>query len=212
MQKNILLLEDDIDLADTLKELLQSEGYSVYLVNNGSDAADISYDKVFDLYVFDINVPDINGLELLEGLREAQDRTPAIFISALTDLNSIAKGFEVGAEDYIKKPFFPQELLIRIRARFSQELKEIVYDSLSYNTQTGILKNDGKILALSMVQERLFKLFIHNIGQVMDTKILMDCLEHPSSSALRVALSKLKQTTGLNFKNIRATGYVLEKS
>ncbi len=121
MAKNILLLEDDNLLAETIQELLQSEGYEVTLVRDGGAAADASYEGSFDLYIFDINVPEINGLELLESLRGADDKTPAIFISALVDLNSISKGFEVGADDYIKKPFFPEELLIRVNAKLAQQ-------------------------------------------------------------------------------------------
>ena len=83
MTKKILLLEDDTLLAETLRELLSSEGYAVTLVPDGGAAADTSYESSFDLYIFDINVPEINGLELLESLRGADDKTPAIFISAL---------------------------------------------------------------------------------------------------------------------------------
>ena len=75
MNKKILLLEDDTLLAQTLHELIESEGYDVTLVSSGSEAADITYSDKFDLYIFDINVPDINGLELLEGLRGADDKT-----------------------------------------------------------------------------------------------------------------------------------------
>src|SRR3990167_6939665 len=110
MKKRILLLEDDLVLGQTLVELLVSEGYSVTLAKGGDEAVDATYENRFDLYIFDINVPDINGLELLKSLRDADDKTPTVFISALVDLGSISKAFEVGAEDYIKKPFFPQEL------------------------------------------------------------------------------------------------------
>jgi DNA-binding response OmpR family regulator len=106
MMQKILLLEDDYELAETLQELLEDHGYSVDLVHTGNAAIDLSYENSYDLYVFDINVPDISGIELLESLRNAEDTTPTIFISALVDLNTIAKGFEVGADDYIKKPFF----------------------------------------------------------------------------------------------------------
>ncbi len=132
MKKRILLLEDDYELGETLKELLESHDYQVNLVESGESAADASYDARYDLYIFDINVPDINGLELLKSLRDADDKTPAIFISALTDLNSISKGFEVGADDYIKKPFFPQELLIRVNAKFTQSANAIEFKNLKY--------------------------------------------------------------------------------
>ena len=210
MANKILLLEDDRLLAQTLQELLQSEGYDVTLVLDGGAAAEASFEEVFDLYIFDINVPEINGLELLESLRSADDKTPAIFISALVDLNSISKGFEVGADDYIKKPFFPEELLIRVNAKLAQSSSTLKYGDLEYDPQTKMLRKDGSVLALGEVQERLFELFINNIDQVMDKEILMECLEKPSPTALRVALTKLKQTIGLNIKNLRGVGYILE--
>jgi len=210
MNKKILLLEDDALLGETLEELLQQEGYEVSLVTSGNEAIDESYENNFDLYVFDINVPDISGLELLESLRDADDKTPTIFISALVDLNSISKAFEIGADDYIKKPFFPQELLIRVNAKFLTKNSKIVYKNLEYDPKSKILKKDGHSIALGEVQEQLLKLFINNIGQVMDKDILMECLEKPSPTALRVALTKLKQTTGLEIKNLRGVGYIVE--
>lgn len=210
MKKRILLLEDDLILGQTLVELLESQSYSVTLVRSGDDAADTTYEKKFDLYIFDINVPDINGLELLKSLREADDKTPAIFISALVDLGSISKAFAIGADDYIKKPFFPEELLIRINAKFADRNSTIKYKDLEYNPKTKTLKKDGATIALGEVQEQLFSLFIRNIGKVITQDILLDCLEKPSSSALRVALTKLKQTTGLNIKNLRSVGYIVE--
>ena len=211
MAKKILLLEDDTLLAETLQELLSSEGYEVTLVLDGGIAADASYESSFDLYIFDINVPEINGLELLESLRSADDKTPAIFISALVDMNSISKGFAVGADDYIKKPFFPEELLIRVNAKLAHSSPSTIsFADLEYDLQTKVLRKNGSALALGEVQERLFELFINNIDQVMDKEILLDSLEKPSPTALRVALTKLKQTTGLNIKNLRGVGYILE--
>jgi len=212
MKKHILLLEDDYALAETLQELLESNGYRVDMVHTGNEAIDASYDNKYDLYVFDINVPDLSGIELLESLRGADDSTPAIFISALVDLNSIAKGFEVGADDYIKKPFFPEELLIRIKAKFAHASKDIEYGNIRYNPDKKELYLDGKIIALGEVQECLCDIFMNNIGNVMDKSLLMDCLVHPSDTALRVALNKLKQTTHLPIKNVRGVGYILEKS
>jgi DNA-binding response OmpR family regulator len=210
MKKRILLLEDDLILGQTLVELLEAEGYSVTLVRSGDDAADATFEKKFDLYIFDINVPDINGLELLKSLRDADDKTPAIFISALVDLGSISKAFAIGADDYIKKPFFAEELLIRINAKFADRNSTIKYKDLVYDPKTKTLKKDGATIALGEVQEQLFSLFIRNIGQVITQEMLLDCLEKPSSSALRVALTKLKQTTGLNIKNLRSVGYIVE--
>jgi len=212
MNKKILLLEDDNLLAQTLEELLQESGYEVTLVGSGDKAADISYEQKFDLYIFDINVPEINGIDLLDALRSSDDKTPAIFISALVDLNSITKGFEVGADDYIKKPFFPEELLLRVNAKIGSNRSNFIYKDLEYDEDSNILKKDGEILVLGEVQERLFKLFIQNIGKVLDKEVLYDCLEHPSPTALRVAITKLKQSTGLGIQNLRGVGYTLEQS
>lgn len=210
MKKRILLLEDDSMLGQTLIELLESEGYALTLARSGDEAADASYEDVFDLYIFDINVPDINGLELLKSLREADDKTPTIFISALVDLDSISKAFAVGAQDYIKKPFFPEELLIRVNAKFANVEATIKYKDLEFNPKTKTLKKDDETIALGEVQEKLFSLFIRNISQVITQDMLLECLEKPSPSALRVALTKLKQTTGLNIKNLRSVGYIVE--
>ncbi|SMP87272.1 two-component system, OmpR family, copper resistance phosphate regulon response regulator CusR [Epsilonproteobacteria bacterium SCGC AD-311-C15] len=210
MNKKILLLEDDVLLAQTIEELLTSEGYDVTLAVNGNEAIDVTYEEKFNLYIFDINVPDINGLELLKSLREAEDKTPTIFISALVDLTSIAKAFQVGGEDYIKKPFFPEELLIRVNAKLANKTPTIIRNNLEYDNQAKILKKDGHVISLGEVQERLFDLFINNTGQVLDKDILLDCLEKPSSTALRVAITKLKQTTGLDIRNLRGIGYILD--
>jgi len=210
--KDILLLEDDRELAETLQELLEMQNYSVDMVHNAHDAIDAAYENSYKLYVFDINVPDMNGLELLESLRLADDMTSAIFISALVDLNSISKAFEIGAEDYIKKPFFPEELLIRVHAKLAQKSKDVMLNNLRYVVQKRELYLDEKIVPLGEVQECLCDIFMTNIGNVLDKSILMDCLNHPSDTALRVALTKLKQVTNLPIKNIRGIGYVLEKS
>ena len=211
-QKKILLLEDDYELAETLHELLEENGYKTDLVHTGEEAIDATYEGKYDLYVFDINVPDLSGIELLESLRNADDKTPTIFISAMVDLQTIAKGFEVGADDYIKKPFFPEELLIRINAKLiSQKQSEIYYKELRYLPQKKLLYKDDKVVSMGDVQKCLCDVFMRNIGSVVDKSILMDCLTHSSDSALRVALNKLKQTTGLPVKNIRSVGYTVEK-
>ncbi|BDY12600.1 response regulator transcription factor [Hydrogenimonas cancrithermarum] len=211
MSRKILLLEDDRALGETLQELLEESGYDVDWVQEGGEAADKTFDETYDLYIFDINVPEIDGFDLLESLRNADDATPAIFISALVDLKTIAKGFELGADDYIKKPFFPEELLIRVNAKLSKLPSTVRCGELEFDPATGTVKKEGSIVALGEVQICLLKHFLQNPGQVLDREILMECLEHPSPAALRVAINKLKEKTGLEFKNIRGVGYALER-
>lgn len=210
MAKKILLLEDDALLGETLKEMLEDNAYEVDLAVNGEEAAELCFENAYALYVFDINVPDIDGFELLESLRNASDKTPTIFISAMVDINSITKGFELGAEDYLKKPFFPEELLLRIRAKLSVKETLFTCGDFSYDEKHNEFKKAGVRISLGEVQQELFNVFYHNIGRTIDMEILLDCLVHPSSTALRVAINKLKQTTGLPIENVRGVGYVLE--
>jgi len=205
-------MEDDIDLGETIEEMLELEGYSVVLVKDGVEASEVSFDTKFDLYIFDINVPEFNGLELLEALRNADDNTPTIFISALVDLETISQAFDIGAEDYIKKPFFPQELLIRIRAKFNQQNRTILYQDITYTPKTGEIYKNNTPIQLSKMQMELFDYFMRNIDKVVTRENIIESTNIKNISALRVALTKLKQTTGLNIKNIHGVGYRLEKS
>ncbi len=209
--KKILLLEDDYELGDTLEELFKENGYEVKLVRNANDAIDSTYDEKFDLYLFDINLPDISGVELLESLRNAEDKTPTIFISALIDIESIAKGFAVGADDYIKKPFMPEELLIRVNAKLNQVKNETIsIGDIEYDVGKRVLKKNSKFISLGEVHTALLHELLINRGSVIDKGALLDLLEHPSDAALRVAINKLKNTTGLAIKNIRGVGYTVE--
>ena len=210
--RSILLMEDDLLLGETIEELLVNNGYVVEWVKDGQSAAELTYASSYSLYIFDINVPEINGLELLEDLRNASDDTPTIFISALVDLESISKGFKLGADDYIKKPFFPEELLIRVNAKIAKPNHSLSVGNISYDVHKRIVKKENKIIALGEVQLDLFNLLITHQNQVVDKSALLECLEHPSSVGLRVAIAKLKQTLGLDIKNVRGVGYILEKS
>lgn len=209
---HILLMEDDLSLGETLYDLLEDAGYTVDWARDGDQAAALSYEKRYDLYVFDINVPQIDGFELLKGLRDAQDTTPVIFISALVDLASITKGFSLGADDYLKKPFFPEELLLRVQTKLTRQSPLLAHGEITFDTISREIKRNGRFLSLGEVQQALLILFIANVGRTLDKEILLEALEHPSESALRVHINKLKQTTGWNIINVRSIGYRLEKS
>lgn len=208
----ILLLEDDFVLGETIQEMLSEAGYETLWVLDGVKAAEATFENSFDLYIFDINVPEINGFNLLCDLRRAEDNTPTIYISAMTDMAAIAKGFSVGAEDYIKKPFYPEELLIRIEARFIPKNNTYTFGKIVYNFETDEVKRGDKILSLGEVQLPLLRLFIRNIGRTLKKEDLLELMEHPSEPALRVAINKLKSTTGWNIENLRGIGYRIEKS
>ncbi len=110
----ILLLEDDPILSEIIEEFLCEHGYHVALFYDGQEALDALFVDKFDILVLDINVPSLSGFELLKALKEAGIITPTIFITSLSQINDVKKGFALGAEDYLKKPFELEELLVRI--------------------------------------------------------------------------------------------------
>ena len=196
--KRILLLEDDLSLGETIKELLLENDYEVDYVTKGNDVIEITFDKEYDLYIFDINVPDIDGLEILKSLRDADDSTPAIFISAMTDLNTFLKGFEVGADDFIKKPFYPEELIVKVNLKLSSNKKEIAFNDIVYLPKNKQLFKNNENIYLTQIQLNLFELFINNKNRIIAQEELYDCLEKPTGNALRFHINKLKNLTELN--------------
>ena len=207
----ILLLEDDHILCESLTEYLELEGFSVDKAHRGEEVFDLTFDTKYDLYILDVNVPDINGFDVLKALKESGDETPAIYVTALTDVSSISKGFSIGAEDYIKKPFDPEELLIRIKSRYLAKDKTILHKDLVYDPTSRLLQKNGKTIGLGEIQLNLFHTLIMRIDKIVDHFELMDLLEQPSANALRVNLAKLKNKLDIEIKNIRGQGYMIEK-
>jgi DNA-binding response OmpR family regulator len=207
----ILLLEDDKILCESLKEYLEGEGYDVDTAHRGTDVFDLTFSNSYDLYILDINVPDTNGFDVLTLLKEAGDETPAIYITALTDIASISKGFNIGADDYIKKPFDPEELVVRIKSKYGTSEKYIRIGELSYDPVQKILYKGDAIVSLGEVQQQIFHALITNTNRVVESYTLMDFLSHPNANALRVNLAKLKNKLGIEIKNIRGQGYMIEK-
>jgi DNA-binding response OmpR family regulator len=208
--KKILMLEDDKLLGETIYDLLSDEGFHIAWAKDGEEALEWSYDHHYDLYLFDVNVPLLDGFELLQMLRDASDITPTLFMSARVDMQSISQGFKAGAFDYIKKPFYPEELLIRINAKIGSFEEKISYGNLVFFPEKKEVYKADKLLPFGDVQFALFEYFIHNQNQILSKEDLYDLLEHPSPVALRVALTKLKQQTGFHITNIRGIGYRLE--
>ena len=206
----ILLLEDDKILCASLKDFLELEGYSVDTAHRGPEVFDLTFNKTYDLYILDVNVPDIDGFDVLRSLKEAGDETPAIYITALTDINSISKGFEIGAEDYIKKPFDPEELIVRIKSKYRQEETRICGKDIVYDPVSRIVKKNSEIISLGEVQLNLFHTLITQQNKVVDSYTLMDFLEQPNANALRVNIAKLKNKLGIEIRNIRGQGYMIE--
>jgi len=203
----ILLLEDDYNLAESLKDVLELEGYEVDIASLAEEAYKKTFNKNYDLYIFDINLPDENGIEALKNLRFAGDETPTIYITALTDIDTMAKAFESGAEDFIKKPFEVEELLIRLKAKFNKKNKEIKIKDIIYNPLTKEIKKNGKIIQLGDTLKNIFHELATNLNKIVPKEKLLD---YTSEKSLRVNINKLKNKLDLEIKNIRGEGYIIE--
>jgi len=210
MSKKILLLEDDISLGETIEDLLIEQDYTVDYITTGNEAIDITFENKYDLYIFDINVPDIDGFDIFKSLRDADDFTPTIFISAMTDISTVLKCLKAGADDFIRKPFYPEELMAKVNLKLLKDSKKISLDSLEYYPSEKKIIKDKEDIYLGQVQLNIFELFINNKNRVITKDELYDCMERPSGNALRFHINKLKNITNLNIKNIRGSGYILE--
>jgi len=205
----ILLLEDDILLHESLQEHLEFEGWDVFSAYSSDDVYNLTYESSFDLYLFDVNVLGESGFDILKALRDVGDKTPTIFITALADIDSLRKGFSVGADDYIKKPFNPEELLVRIRSRY-QKKTVVVYKNLKYELQSHQLYKEGQLLPLSNTLANLFHLLISHKNRVVSLDKLFESLVNPNPNALRVNMSKLKNKLDLDITNVKGVGYMLK--
>ena len=207
----ILLLEDDKTLHHSLKAYLEMEAFEVASAFDAHDAYELSYESNFDLYIFDVNLfGEESGFDVLKALRDSGDKTPTIYITALTDIRSMTEGFNAGADDYIKKPFDPEELVLRIKRRYLVD-NRIHYKDIEYDPISKEIKKAGEYVALSNIMASLFHLFMVNKNRVVATNILLDELVSANSNALRVNIAKLKSKLNLDITNVRSVGYMLEE-
>jgi DNA-binding response OmpR family regulator len=216
MNVKILLLEDDVLFGESIQDTLEEEGFDVTLCRTGQEALDFSYEQKFDLYLFDINVPLINGLTLLDELRKAGDTTPAIYLTSHQDKAVLRQGYESGADDYMKKPFDTDELLLRIEALLRRTIgkQKTCVEKLCLDAEHQRIYYDKKELDLSRKEYMLLALLIRHASQVVTKEMIVDELwsanESVSDGAIRVYINRLKQELGTaSIENVRGVGYRL---
>lgn len=210
-KSKILLLEDDEILAQTMLQILKQENYDVTLAVDGEEVLEYTYENKFDLYLFDINVPLLNGLDTLKLLRQADDSTPTFFITAHRDTSTTLEGFECGCDDYIKKPFDLDELLARVKAIFKRKNPIIQYKNITFDLLENRVFKEKEEIPLGIVEKEVFSLLIRNINMTVEKSTFFEYMNKPSDSALRVLISKLKKVLDLNISNTKGIGYKLEK-
>lgn len=215
----ILYLEDDEDLSQTIEEFLEEEGFDVVSVHDGSAALNELYKQNFDLLILDVQVPKLNGFELLKSLRDANILIPAIFTTSRNSIEDLSLGYEIGADDYIKKPFLLKELLFRIKAVLKREYKTIeniiqLYSDIVLDTSTHKLKVENDEYSLNPKENELLKLLFQYKNQCVAYELIFEIVwgfekEHNEAS-LRTYIKNLRKYLGKEkIISIKKQGYML---
>lgn len=214
----IFLLEDEIMLNESIAEYLEGIGHRVVSCVDGDRAVEMLGRENFDLLVLDINVPGINGLTLLERLHAMKIHTPAIYISALVDIEDISRAFDLGCYDYLKKPFHLKELALRIdKIKLSDELPRVhlrLSKHYSYDQEHDQLLFMGEPQVLTRRQSQIIGLLARNRGRVVDFEQFQSYIWDEyfvDNATIRAEVNRLKKALKEDFiQNIRAMGYMID--
>ena len=215
----ILLLEDDAILGDIIGEYLEEQRHEVVRCYSVAEVNDRLDRERFDLYLFDINLPDGTGIALLQELRDFEDTTPAIIITAYDDTDHLLKSFDSGADDFIRKPFDLEELGARIRnLRKSRGLDRgtiAIDDAMTFDPASHELFTADGVRQLSAKESQLLEYLIRHRGRVVSaTELLHNLWEYdevPGETAIRTYIKTLRSLIGKErITNIRGEGYRFE--
>lgn len=213
----ILLLEDDTALASILVDYLEDE-YTVVQTYSMKKALSLSEELKFDLYIFDINVPDGDGISLLKKIRNFNDNTPTIFITAFRDTKYLKSAFESGANDFIKKPFDLEELgqrIINIKRQFGLGSKISIEEEIIFDIQTHTVQRVDKTYTMTHKESDFLHYLYKNRARVVSSDELLQNIwefdEMPSDDAVRTVIKNLRKYIGKeHILNVRGEGYKYE--
>jgi len=214
----ILLLEDELMLQSSIYEYLDTLGYKVICFSDGLEAQKDLNTNEYDLLILDINVPNINGVNLIENLHKRNIFTPTIFISADVDIDTITTAFSLGAIDYLKKPFHLKELSIRIQKEMSnikanQTIHVILSKNYEIDLTTSSLYFNKKLEILTNKRLKIIEYLAKNINSVVTIDRLRECIwkhEPVSDATIRTEINRLKKDLKENFiQNIKGVGYMI---
>jgi len=209
----ILLLEDDKLFNETLQDFLEEEGFILDCTLDPYSALDLTYKQPYDLYLFDVNLPYENGFDLLKKLRDSGDVTPTIFLTSRDDKVSLTRGFETGADDYMKKPIDLDELLLRIQALLRRQVRRerITIGEYSLNMVAKTLYLHNEALEITQKAVELLVLLVEAKGEVVSSETIKNRLwaagQNASDGSLRVYITQLKKYFPNAISNIRGIGY-----
>ena len=221
----LLLAEDDLNLGEGLLEALQKEGLIVNLVSDGEAAQTFIDSGLYDIVVLDIGMPIKTGLEVLRNVRNKGIKVPIILLTARDGLEDRIKGLDLGADDYLTKPFELKELVARIKAisrridtRSGKSTKEeIKFGDYSFNPSSETVTKDGVIIPVSKKELALLAILVQNAGRVVPRTQLLEEVystdKEMDTNTLEVHMHNLRKKINIpNFiQTIRGVGYFVQK-
>ena len=216
----LLLVEDDVTIVKNLTEFLNSEGFRVYSTATQSGALELLENHEFDIALLDISLTEGNGYALCMAIKSRTD-TPVIFVSASGDEYSVVTGLDMGADDYISKPFRPRELLSRIKSvlRRSGKTRAVIErDDLRIDTVKGLVTRNGREIFLSALEYRILLVFLSNRGKVLSRGKLLEEVwdvagDYVNDNTLTVYIKRIREKIEKDprnpkiIKTVRGLGY-----
>lgn len=221
---NVFLLEDDEAIGIGLKYSLENEGYTVTIATSVKSAFEIINKEKFALYILDLTLPDGSGYDVCKKIKSIGD-FPVIFLTAYDDEVNVVMGLELGADDYISKPFRVKELIARIKSilrRYNRESKGIIkIGNVLINTNKATVFKNGQEVILTAMEYKLFLILLNNRGNILSRNKLLEYIwdvegDFVNDNTLTVYIKRLRDkieddpSAPMIIKTIRGLGYVIE--
>lgn len=210
----ILLLEDDVILQEIIEEYLLESGYEVESFFDGEKALDAIGANTYDMLLLDVNVPSIDGFEILSYLREIGNTTPAIYITSLAGVDDLKKGFNIGADDYLRKPFELEELKARVEhiVRIYRLQEEIEFDGMKFVPKAHQIFVKDKVIEMRQKEAQVLEYFIRNSGKIISCDEIIENVweddNMPAHATIRTYIKNLRKMFDKDyFDNIKGEGY-----
>lgn len=220
----ILIVEDERKIANSLRKNFNDEGFDTSVCYDGAEALEVVSKEKFDLILLDWRLPEVTGINVCKRIRSANNQTPIILLTALTNITNKVEALNSGADDYVTKPFSFEEVLARVNAliRRNNSSKNVIeFNNLSLNLITHILETETESVKLPEMEFELLKYFLENKDQIINRETLSDDVWKlkfsPSTNVVDVTVknlrNKLEEYTGNKFiKSVYGEGYLFISS
>ena len=219
---NILLVDDDLKNSMLLKRFLEVEGYCVTYANNGTIGWELHHTSKPDLILLDINMPEMNGFELAQKIREVNQKVLIFFLTDRTEKDDRLKGFSLKGNDYIPKPFYPEELIAKIKERFENRSievqREFMIGKTLFNSNLSTVTYNGVSHTLTARQTDILLLLSQNIGTMIEREQILKTVWGDDSNANSLALNVqitylrriLEDDKSISIVSLKKKGYILQ--